>query len=60
MHYTCMYAKDIKVINTNLTSETSKSTGVKRDYSKKRQSTDSSQSFLDELGINASQFARRI
>ena len=55
-----MYAKDIKVINTNLTSETSKSTGVKRDYSKKRQSTDSSQSFLDELGINASQFARRI
>ena len=60
MHYTCMYAKDIKVTKTHLTSETSESTDVKRDFSKKRQSTDSSQSFLDELGINASQFARRI
>lgn len=60
MHYTCMYAKDIKVIKTHLTSETSQSTGVKRDFSKERQSTDSSQSFLDELGINASQFARHV
>ena len=55
-----MYAKDVKVIKMHLTSETSNLTGVKRDFSKKRQSTDSSQSFLDELGINASQFARRI
>ena len=55
-----MYAKDVKVINMHLTSETSKSTGVKRDFSKKRQSTDSSQSFLDELDINASQFASHI
>ena len=60
MHYTCMYAKDVKVIKMHLTSETSKSTGVKRDFSKKRQSTDSSQSFLDELGVNASQFTRHI
>lgn len=60
MHYTCMYAKDVKVIKMHLTSETSNLTGVKRDFSKKRQSTDSSQSFLDELDINASQFARRI
>ena len=55
-----MYAKDVKVIKTHVTSETSESTGVKRDFSKERQSTDSSQSLLDELGINASQFARRI
>ena len=55
-----MYAKDIKVTKTHLTSETSESTDVKRDFSKKRQSTDSSQSFLDELGVNASQFTRRI
>ena len=55
-----MYAKDIKVTKTHLTSETSESTDVKRDFSKKRQSTDSSQSFLNELDINASQSARRI
>ena len=30
-----MYAKDIKVIKTYLTSETSKSTDVKRDFLKK-------------------------
>lgn len=57
------YARDVKVVKTHLTSETSTNDGVKMgrlradDSSdkKKRIFPDSSQSILDKLGINAFQ-----
>ena len=57
------YARDVKVVKTHLTSETSTNDGVKMgrlraddSSEKKRIFPDSSQSILDKLGINAFQF----
>ena len=57
------YARDVKVVKTHLTSETSTNDGVKMgrlraddSREKKRIFPDSSQSILDKLGINAFQF----
>ena len=57
------YARDVKVVKTFLTSETSTNDGVKMgrlraddSSEKKRIFPDSSQSILDKLGINAFQF----
>ena len=56
------YARDVKVVKTHLTSETSTNYGVKMgrlraddSSDKKRIFPDSSQSILDKLGINAFQ-----
>ena len=57
------YVRDVKVVKTHLTSETSTNDGVKMgrlraddSSEKKRIFPDSSQSILDKLGINAFQF----
>ena len=57
------YARDVKVVKTHLTSETSTNDGVKMgrlraddSSEKKRIFPDSSQLILDKLGINAFQF----